>query len=92
MRRKWILWTALALAAALLAGWLLLLYDAALLPSLSPRVTVLMYHDVVPDGSPTNGMQVTASRFEADMRWLQDNGYTTVTRVTTPMPSRCSKS
>ena len=56
MRRKWILWTALALAAALLAGWLLLLYDAALLPSLSPRVTVLMYHDVVPDGSPTNGM------------------------------------
>lgn len=78
MRKKWILWTALALAAALLAGWLLLLYDAALLPSLSPRVTVLMYHDVVPDGSPTNGMQVTASRFEADMRWLQDNGYTTV--------------
>ena len=36
MRRKWILWTAVALAAALLAGWLLLLYDAALLPSLSP--------------------------------------------------------
>ena len=67
-----------ALCLATLALWLLLLYDAALLPSLSPRVTVLMYHDVVPDGSPTNGMQVTASRFEADMRWLQDNGYTTV--------------
>ena len=78
MRKKWMLWTALALAAALLIGWLLLLYDAALLPSPSPRVTVLMYHDVIPDGTPTSGMQVTASRFEADMRWLQENGYTTV--------------
>lgn len=78
MRKKWMLWTALALAAVLLIGWLLILYDAALLPSPSPRVTVLMYHDIVPDGTPTNGMQVTASRFAADMRWLQENGYTTV--------------
>lgn len=78
MRKTWMIRAAVVLAVLAAAAWLLVLYDAALLPSPSPRVTVLMYHDVVPDGTPANGMQVTASRFEADLRWLKDNGYTTV--------------
>lgn len=92
MRKKWLLRVVIVLAALPLVGWLLLLYDAALLPSPFPRVTVLMYHDIVPDGTPTNGMQVTVSRFEADMRWLQENGYTTVLprelAAGEPVPSR----
>lgn len=39
---------------------------------------VLMYHHVVPDGEDCNDMTVTASRLRADLRWLEDNGYTTV--------------
>ncbi|MBM6939336.1 polysaccharide deacetylase family protein [Pseudoflavonifractor phocaeensis] len=41
-------------------------------------LTVLMYHHIVADDGPVNAMTVTARRFEADMRWLKEAGYTTV--------------
>lgn len=37
-----------------------------------------MYHHLVADGEPIVGMTITAGRFAEDMRWLKDNGYTTV--------------
>lgn len=39
---------------------------------------VLMYHHIVPDGEDCNEMSVTAGRLEADLQWLEANGYTTV--------------
>lgn len=41
-------------------------------------LTILMYHHIVADDEPVNAMTVTARRFESDMRWLQEAGYTTV--------------
>lgn len=44
------------------------------------KVTVLMYHHLVQTEAEVNGnsMVVTAQRFEEDLRWLADNGYTAV--------------
>ena len=44
------------------------------------KVTVLMYHHLVETEAEVDGnsMVVTAQRFEEDLRWLSDNGYTAV--------------
>ena len=39
---------------------------------------ILMYHDVVPDGTPCNDMRVTVSRLRKDFTYLRDHGYTPV--------------
>ena len=39
---------------------------------------ILMYHNIVPDGEPVEGMTVTAAAFRADMQWLRDHGYSFV--------------
>lgn len=68
----------IALAAAVLllavAAGGLKLFDLAR----GPKVTILMYHHIVADGSAVNGMTVTESRFRQDMEWLRSHGYTTV--------------
>ncbi len=41
-------------------------------------IPILMYHHVLPDGEECNDMTITVSRLEKDLKWLQDQGYTTV--------------
>ena len=43
-----------------------------------PSLYVLMYHDVVPEGTPCNPWTVTDTRLREDLQWLADNGWTTV--------------
>lgn len=75
MRRK----VLLSISAAALAVLILaVLAIAGVLPGTGPRLTILMYHHIVADGEPINGMTITASRFEEDMCWLSEHGYTTV--------------
>lgn len=76
-RRKIILFTVLAFLAvfAVLAALLLIRLGTSRPERPLP---VLMYHHVVPDGEACNEMSVTVSRLRADLRWLSDNGYTTV--------------
>lgn len=73
MRKKPLLPAALAL---LCAAFLIVL-QAGTSQARQP-LPVLMYHHVTPGGAECNEMSVTADRLEADLRWLQDNGYTTV--------------
>lgn len=42
------------------------------------RVTILMYHHLVPDGSETSSMSVTGGKFRRDMEYLQAHGYQTL--------------
>ena len=51
---------------------------AGLLPGTGERLTILMYHHIVPDDGPVNGMTVTVSRFEEDVKWLKAHGYASV--------------
>lgn len=39
---------------------------------------ILMYHHVVPDGEEINGMTVTREKLEADLKWIAENGYTSI--------------
>ncbi len=41
-------------------------------------VPILMYHNVTEDSAQVNSLTITADKFEADLRWLSDNGYETV--------------
>lgn len=55
--------------------------DAGAYPrSENHKVTILMYHHLVEreEDVRDNTMVVTAQRFAQDLRWLADNGYTTV--------------
>lgn len=67
---------AAAVCGALLCVILLLM--GAVLPGLRRPLLILMYHDLVPDGAPTNGMTVTVGRFRADLETLRAHGYTAV--------------
>lgn len=42
-------------------------------PDLRSAVTVLMYHHVMP--APDNNIAITPESFDAQMRWLRDNGF-----------------
>lgn len=47
-------------------------------PPYDANMPILMYHDLNDGTQPCNSMTVTAARMEADLKWLSDNGYTTV--------------
>ena len=47
-------------------------------PSYDADMPILMYHDLNDGSQQCNSMTVTAARMEADLKWLSDNGYTTV--------------
>lgn len=44
----------------------------------SVDIPILMYHSISKDASGENEYTISASRFEKDLKWLQDNGYTTI--------------
>lgn len=64
-------------------SFLLLLLAAVMLPALfigydamrAKPLYILMYHHIVPDGTPCNEWTVTESHFRDDMKWLADHGY-----------------
>lgn len=65
----------------LLAGWFSLRY-AWWRPAIDPRhPRILMYHMVSPHrpGARFNGLRVTPERFEQQLRWLQQQGWTSFT-------------
>lgn len=64
------------LAALLLAAGSFCLAGVAAVAN--QPLTVLMYHHIVEEGQPLNAMTITKDRFEADLRWLKEAGYTTV--------------
>lgn len=72
---------ALCLAAVILAGAAAGVYlhrRGADIPAGS-ALPILMYHHIVTNEADcTNDMIVTAAQLEEDLRWLQDNGYTTI--------------
>ncbi|MBR5926205.1 MAG: polysaccharide deacetylase family protein [Firmicutes bacterium] len=45
---------------------------------MTARYHVLMYHNLCEDESGVNGETITAAKFDDDMRWLTENGYTTM--------------
>ncbi len=47
-------------------------------PPYDADMPILMYHDLNDGTQPCNSMTVTAARMESDLKWLSDNGYTTV--------------
>lgn len=49
--------------------------DQALAPA---SVTVLIYHDIVTDGTEPGETVIPLSAFEAQMKWLSDHGYQTL--------------
>lgn len=71
---------ALCIAALCLAGAAVVCYGGELPDgetTLPRRLPVLMYHHVVEEG-PCNDMTVTAQKLDADLTWLQENGYQTI--------------
>jgi len=42
------------------------------------RLTILMYHHVVKDGMPINSVTVTESKLNEDLKYISENGYTTI--------------
>lgn len=44
----------------------------------SVKLPVLMYHGICSDSSEETEYKIAAERFEGDLQWLQNNGYTTV--------------
>ena len=81
------------------AGLLALAGIAAAAPSRPDGrngIPVLIYHEIVTDGRPPSETVIALDRFEAQMRWLADNGYRTLSmaRLITimagqaPMPAR----
>lgn len=44
----------------------------------SVDIPILMYHSISKDSSGENEYTVSQRRFEEDLKWLRDNGYTTV--------------
>lgn len=44
----------------------------------SVDIPILMYHSISKDSSGENEYTVSKTRFEEDLKWLRDNGYTTV--------------
>lgn len=72
-------------ARALTAIWLLALAAAAgPATSAAPRapagrgIPVLIYHEISADGRPPGETVITLERFEAQMRWLAEHGYRTL--------------
>jgi len=84
-----------ALAAALLA---LAIAGAAAAPRVAPRagIPVLIYHEIATDGRPPGETVISLESFEAQMRWLADHGYRTLSMAElvavvagrAPMPAR----
>ncbi len=52
--------------------------DPSAPPALTPRFTVLMYHNGCMDEAGVNSETVTAAKLRDDLKWLKDNGYTTM--------------
>lgn len=44
----------------------------------SINIPILMYHSISKDTSGENEYTISQSRFEGDLKWLRDNGYTTI--------------
>ena len=44
----------------------------------SVDIPILMYHSISKDPSGENEYTISQARFENDLKWLQDNGYTTI--------------
>ena len=44
----------------------------------SVDIPILMYHSISKDASGENEYTISQSRFEGDLKWLRDNGYTTI--------------
>ena len=44
----------------------------------SVDIPILMYHSISKDSSGENEYTISQSRFEGDLKWLSDNGYTTI--------------
>lgn len=44
----------------------------------SVDIPILMYHSISKDASGENEYTISKARFEGDLKWLRDNGYTTI--------------
>ena len=44
----------------------------------SVQLPVLMYHGITKDPSEVSEYTISAETFESDLKWLGDNGFTTV--------------
>lgn len=44
----------------------------------SVDIPILMYHSISKDASGENEYTISQSRFEGDLKWLRNNGYTTI--------------
>lgn len=44
----------------------------------SVNIPILMYHSISKESSGENEYTISQSRFEGDLKWLRDNGYTTI--------------
>ena len=44
----------------------------------SVDIPILMYHSISKDASGESEYTISQSRFEGDLKWLRDNGYTTI--------------
>ena len=44
----------------------------------SVDIPILMYHSISKESSGENEYTISQSRFEGDLKWLRDNGYTTI--------------
>ena len=62
-------------AAAFIIYWIL---QSPKSVSYNADLPILMYHDLNDGSQPCNSMTVTSQRMESDLKWLSNNGYTTV--------------
>ncbi|MBR3296637.1 MAG: polysaccharide deacetylase family protein [Firmicutes bacterium] len=70
---------------AALAAFILILAFTAAVPRFyvreipaQYRLTILMYHHVVKDGEPVSSVSVTEEKFENDLKYISESGYTTL--------------
>ena len=76
--------TSLPKLLAVFTAAILLLGGVALYPTAAPAtdtitLPVIMYHGLHPDRAQQTQYVISPDRFEDDLRWLTENGYTTVT-------------
>lgn len=88
IRLRTLVWAAVIIiaAAALIVFGAIWIYDASDSPGFAVptngepavKLPILMYHSLTDKASNVNTYTVPQSGFEADLKYLQDNGYTTV--------------
>lgn len=66
------------IAAALIAAAIAALLLARQLGNGSGGIAILMYHNLVNEGEALNSMTITSTKFEEDLKYLRDKGYSSV--------------